>query len=160
VKKVHFAGYAIGALGVAPALGLMVPTGNAVAAVTHTPGKTGKTVSLLHSRIPRVDTCGQGHSAHAFSPNGNMKGVVYYSGECMHETEGILDRSRAGLSMRTRLYSDGGGRVYSHRTGGSELGGATYFFQVVDRTAGKACEALVSQGPSHKEIYGAPCETI
>jgi hypothetical protein len=156
MKKVR---YAIGALGVAPTLGLMMPTANAVAAVTHSPGKASKTVSLEHSKVPRIDTCGHGHSKHG--NKGSFEGIVYYSsGKCMHETEGILGKRQAGLSMRTRLYSANGTKNYSHFVGGSEIGSATYFFDVVNRVDTMACEALTSQGPNHTVKYGPVCETI
>lgn len=155
MKKVR---YAIGALGAVPALGLMMPTANAAAAVTHTPGKAGKTVSLEHSKMARVDTCGSGH--HKTASKGIFEGEVFYSGSCMHETEGILGKAQTGLTMRTRLYSVNGTKNYSHFVGGSIVGNATFFFDKVSKVDHEACEALVANS-NHTDVkYGPVCETI
>ena len=158
MKKVR---YVIGAVGVAPALGLMMPAVNAAAAVTHTAKKEGKTVSLVHSRpdpggVRRV--CGGGHSKHA--TKGIFEGFVFYSGTCIHETEGILGKSQTGLSMRTRLYSTGGGKNYSHFVPGSIVGGATCFFNVTNKVDHEACEALVATNNHGDVKYGPVCETL
>ena len=52
MKKVRLAIGAVGAIGAAPALGLMMPAGNAAAAATHTPAAGVKSVVLQDRNAP------------------------------------------------------------------------------------------------------------
>src|SRR6266700_1706743 len=105
MKKVR---YAIGAAGMAPALGLMMPAMNATAAGAHAAPKNGaKTVSLDHGKTPLV-SCGARHSKGA--TKGPLHGIINYSGVCVHSQAAWLDKAQSGLTERIRFYS-GGGRL-------------------------------------------------
>jgi hypothetical protein len=102
MKKVR---YVLGAVGIAPALGLMLP-GTAVAA-SHTPKKTVKTVSLEHSSAVSPDTGCGGHTA-AKGKSGNFNFSVWHtaSTKCVGGVNAWLANDAAsGLVLRTRAYS-------------------------------------------------------
>jgi hypothetical protein len=61
MKKVRYLAMAVGAV---PALGLLMPAGNAVAGATHIPAAKGKAVSLDHTKGARPDyKCGGDHGS-------------------------------------------------------------------------------------------------
>ena len=161
VKKVR---YVIGAFGVAPTLVLMMPTANAMSAVTHTTGKASKTVALEHSKTASpttttATTCSFKSSKTATL--GSFAGTAFYSGECFHRIRGHLNIGRNSLSMRTRLYSINGLRNFQNFVGGSQpFSGGTFFFTDPNKVDEKACEALVSIHSREKVIYGPVCEII
>lgn len=163
MKKVR---YAIGALGAAPTMALMMPTANAatVAPAAHTE-KTGKSVSLNHSTLGKTAQsnviCGFSKRATAVSTRGEFNGRVQYQGSgCVASVFGVLNHHQTGLSMRTRLYSINGTRVYQNYVKGEELSdGTTHWSTSPNHHAHQACEALVLNGTNTVE-YGPICETL
>jgi hypothetical protein len=136
MKKVR---YAIGAVGTLPALGLTMPAANAASA------------------IPQVN-CGahQKVSAH----KGSFYNRTYHSGTCLAFVSGVLGHSQAGLTMRTRVYSVAGFKVFSKYVGGKIVFNSTDFQQSIKLYGYKTCVALVENG--HRSIvkYGPACTIV
>jgi hypothetical protein len=102
MKKVR---YALGAIGVTPVLGLVLP-GTAVAA-SHAPKKAATTVSLEHGKIVRPDATCTGHTA-ADGASRNFHFEVWHTGStgCVGGVNASLTNTAAsGLVLRTRAYS-------------------------------------------------------
>jgi hypothetical protein len=153
MKKVR---YAIGALGAAPALGLVMPVTNAAATVTHSTEKpAAKTVSLEASRRA---VCGGGHLVTNFA--GSFYNSTFHSGFCIQQVVGLLGHKQAGLAMRTREYATSGVREFSHFVTGVAGGGHTYFDQAISMLGYKTCIALVLTNHHASVRYGPVCTTV
>ncbi len=168
MKKVR---YVIGVFGVAPTLGFMMPSANAMSAVTHATGKASKTVSLktvslehstrsLEHSTRNSPVCG--NSATKTATLGHFSGKAFYAGECIQLTRGRLNFDQNGLSMRTRLYSINGTRTFQNFVHGTQpfFGSSTVFFSNTSRGAEKDCQALVLSHSRAVVKYGPVCETI
>jgi len=156
MKKVR---YAIGALGAAPALGLMIPAANATATTSHAPGNAGKTVSLQHANRPLVN-CGHNHTKYAQSARKLFEAGIGYSGTlCVESQWGELLKFQTGLTERVRFYSTGG---YLERTtwqAGKDIDNQyTWFSSLPNSYAHEVCEALVANGNHNDVKYGPLCE--
>jgi hypothetical protein len=153
MKKVR---YAIGAVGIAPALGLMmVPAANAATAVPHTAKDAGKTVSLELGRTPLLNCSG----AHAASNvNNGLNGYIYHTGSCVRSQQAILYHSQKGLTERIRFYSIHGARVRETWQPGAIFRGFTSFHSVPNIKAHEVCEALVANSNHANVKYGPACE--
>jgi hypothetical protein len=159
MKKVR---YVIGAAGVAPALGLMIPAANAATAVTHAPKNPAKTVSFDHGNIPDIK-CGSNKIAGVFSANGHFHGAFNYSGaNCIHSQWASLNFSKTGLTERTRFYSGNGTLERTTYQAGRIFHSPTYTFwsSVPNLNAHKVCQALVLNGNHNTVKYGPLCYTV
>jgi len=155
MKKVR---YALGAAGVVPALGLLIPAANATPVVTHNPRSGAKTVSLAHTNIPLVN-CGHNHTKYA--RKGIFDGGIGYSGTlCVHSQWAELSKFQTGLTERVRFYSREG---YLERTtwqAGKDIDNQyTLFSSLPNSYAHMVCEALVANGNHNDVKYGPVCET-
>jgi hypothetical protein len=156
MKKVR---YAIGAAGVAPALGLMIPAANAATTVTHAPKQATKTVSLAHGTIPLL-TCHATHSKHALSAHANLDGTIWWSGAlCVHEQQAFLYKHQTGLTERVRYYSGGGALEYTGWQAGHLGFTSTSFSSHPSIYAHEVCQALVLNTNHNTVKYGPVCET-
>jgi hypothetical protein len=155
VKKVR---YAIGAVGVIPALGLMAPAANAAAAAPRVAGGASKTVALERGNAP-LYSCGHGHTKYA--QNGSLGGEIGYSGTtCIHSQWAELDHFQKGLTERVRFYSGAGTLETTNWQAGHDIDNQyTFFSSVPNLNAHKVCEALVANS-NHSDVkYGPVCET-
>lgn len=160
MKKVK---YMIGALGVAPALGMLMPAGNAAAAVTHAAGKAAKTVSLAHAKTATAAAinCSPSNSRGGGVPS--FAWSVFYSKDtCVSYDYGLLSAGQTGLYMRTRLYENGVQYQGPLVEGSiSPFGNITTWSLVgIERKATKACGALVYENNTAKVAYGPVCANI
>lgn len=159
MKKVR---YALGAVGIAPALGLVLP-GTAVAA-SHTPKKTVKTVSLEHSGTVRPDVSCVGHTA-AKANSRNFHITVWHTGStgCVGGVNASLANSyMTGLVLRTRAYSINGGKKTKWLS--RYIGGIIYdndsisYYQGIHQIrppSEQVCAAIVYSS-NHARIYRGP----
>lgn len=152
--------YAVGAVGVVPAFGLMIQAANPVGPAPHPAGKQGKIVSLQHSKTPLVN-CGTRHIASDKSANGHLHGAINFSGLCVHSQWASLNKDQTGLTERTRFYSGNGklerttwqaGKIFSSIP-------LTRFVSVPNSYAHMVCQALVANGNHNDVKYGPVCET-
>jgi hypothetical protein len=102
VKKVR---YAIGAAGLAPALGLMTPAAAGATSVAPHQPKAAKTVSLAQLR-PDLACVGVQHTSRKSSFSGSIN---YSTGPKFCHVSGFYSHSRPAnhISMRIRLYHHG-----------------------------------------------------
>ena len=155
--------YAIGAIGVAPALGLMMPAANAAATVPQAPGSAGKTVSLQHrlaaQPVPLVN-CASGRRQDATSTHGYMTASIAYSHRCINCQYVGLAKTQTGLTERTRFYSYKGALERTTWQEGHihQLGGYTSFQSYPNLNGYEVCEALVANGNHNDVKYGPICE--
>jgi len=159
MKKVR---YLAGAVGVAPVLGLMMPPGNGVAAVTHTPAGKGKAVSLAHLRATRPDNFGDCPNPRGLfiTGRGGFTELVYgQSGHsCISRVSGSLRGDFPSLDMRTRFYNANGGKVGDdHFNTGHFSGRSTVWTHTTTTFARRACIALVVASPNHALIVSPIC---
>jgi hypothetical protein len=155
VKKVR---YAVGAVGVIPALGLMVPAANAATAVPRVAGGAGKTVALERGNEPLYG-CGHGHTK--YTGHASIGGQIGYSGtNCIHSQWAELFHYQTGLTERVRFYSGGGSLETTNWQAGHDIDNQyTFFSSVPNLNAREVCEALVANG-NHSDVkYGPVCET-
>jgi len=155
MKRVRLA---LGAAGVAPALGLMVPA--TAAAVAHTPAGTAKTVSLAHSMMQMKAAC-RGNTA--TGDIGELWDIMVFhrpSTGCIGGMSGAYVDELSGLEMRTRAYVISGGtatRVFSNYITG-HIGPGTTFYQGIHTVYGgptqQVCGALVSE--AHHAVLSGP----
>jgi len=160
VKKVC---YAIGAVGIAPTLGLVTPAATAAATVTHNPGGTGKTVSFRQDRdgVRPMLNCGRTHHAYVVSPKADISGSIYWSGtNCVNQVGAFLYKRQTGLTMRVRFYSGDGALEYTAWDDNGTIGfTSTSWDSTANVYAHKVCEALVANGNHNDVEYGGSCET-
>lgn len=120
MKKVR---YAIGAAGIAPTLGLMMP---GAAVMAHVTAKPAKFVSLDHSKTVRpADAC-TGHDAIRRHASGLYIAVFHTpSTACIGGVSASLkNTTRTGLELRTRAYSISSLNHVKTRYVNSYIGGA------------------------------------
>ena len=159
MKKVR---YAIGAAGVAPALGLMIPAANAATTVAHAPKNPAKTVSFEHGNKPDVK-CGSNKIQGVFSANGRFHGAVNFSGvNCIHAQWASLNFAKTGLTERTRFYSGNGTLERTTYQAGRIFHSPTYTFwsSVPNLNALRVCQALVLNSNHNTVKYGPLCYTV
>jgi hypothetical protein len=153
MKKVR---YALGALGVAPALGLLAPAANAAPAQAHAPKTPVKTVSLRNG-TPLI-VCGATNAKNG-SAN-HLHAHVTYQGHCVHFQSGYITHSQNSLTERVRFYNSVGTRIAQTKIPGHQGGGRTTFKSSPNVTdVYKICEALVANGTSSVN-YGPVCVNI
>jgi hypothetical protein len=157
MKKVRYA--AAAAVGMVPALGLMVPAANAATVVTHAPGNLGKTVSLRHQAIPMVN-CNASHTKTADNNADTFKGYIDYAGQCIRQQGADLTHSQKGLTERTRFYSGGGRLEHTTWQAGHIFRGFTSWYSLPQIYAHEVCEALVANSNHNDVKYGPVCETV
>jgi hypothetical protein len=152
--------YAIGAIGVAPVLGLIIPAANAMAAVPQISKNAGKSVSLGHGERPLVN-CGHNHTKFASGSGLFAGGQIGYSGTtCIHSQWAELDKFQAGLTERVRFYSGAGALERTTWQAGHDIDNQFTFFSSVPNLNGRmACEALVANSNHNDVKYGPVCET-
>jgi hypothetical protein len=164
MKKVR---YLAGAVGAAPVLGLMMPPGNAEAAVTHAPAGQGKMVSLAHLGAARPYNFGgcnlpEVHvsSTRSSGLGGQMNGELNHS--CISHVSGILTGGHTELLMRTRFYNRGGGKIgndHFDQPNRHSKSGLVWTSWVHTNTvdAFEVCIALVENSVSRTRKYGDVC---
>lgn len=160
MKKVR---YLAGAAGVAPVLGLMMPPGNAMATVTHSPAGQGKSVSLVHLRASarphNTGGCNSPASITSLTESslfGTMHGTPGVS--CISRVTASLPGGHTELDMRTRYYNFNGGKIGGdHFDTAHRLQFATSWRHTDTVFAHKVCIALVEASPKHTWKYGDIC---
>lgn len=157
--------YALGAVGLAPAVGMLAAAPSAAAA-GHAPARSAKTVSLQHLRRPDAPdtTCGSPSVTPAHRSTHGLRLQVGHSGSCIHHVQGEIATGHTGLEMRTQVYSyDGGARVFQNFVKGSInlLDSATTFVTNPNVYGSEVCIALV-ESTHHSKIvddWGPNCRT-
>jgi hypothetical protein len=150
MKKVRLA---IGAIGAAPAIGLIMPAGNAAAAAAHTPANAGKIVRLQGSNAPDY-TCTDGIKS---STVGNgMYGAIFYSGGALCGQSASVGVEKDGLAERVRNWVDGDLVSTKYVIPGTFVDGHTDFYSSDIRSAAEVCLAIVNEGTLAVE-YGPVC---
>jgi hypothetical protein len=163
MKKVRLA---LGAAGIAPALGVAAPAAAAAHApegpVANTAPAQGKTVRVDPATgcVGKVAT-----KAHSFSFS--IWAYHTQASGCVGGVSGFLGSPVPGLSMRTRIYTISAGgaktRVFSQYRGGDiKDGQGTFFRQDVHTILGgvkqQVCAALVQAKPHRSNVeYGPVC---
>ena len=123
-KKVRFA---LGAAGVTPILGMMMPAVPAAAATPASSAKTaGKAVSLRHTGVPAAGCTGHNQTPTVFNSNNTLNMFYFYtingaSGACIGTVKYHIDPGD-GSSARIRIYAwsrshHAHNRVFSKVTG-------------------------------------------
>lgn len=164
VKKVRLA---IGTVGGASALGMMV-TGTAAHAASTTgrpsAGSEGKIVLLTHrnARVGPDAECGV--NAAASGHGGNLTGAIEYNGDCVGFQSAVINGHISGLTERVRFWTDGVLKAtifntrpgtFSTSSGGLEF---TRFWSSPYEHVSEVCEALVLNTNHSKVRYGPACE--
>jgi hypothetical protein len=162
MKKVR---YAAAAIGITPALGLMVPAANATAAATHPPPKPAKKVSLRHVTGAGTGVfldCGSSHGKSKKSEFSQWRQTTYWAGSsCIASVVGTLHPFIGGLEMRTRVYSvAGGGKVFQAYAHGQHIGNTVVFTQPVNKHGLETCAAVVNSASPASVVYGAQCVSL
>ncbi len=166
MKKVR---YAIGALGAAPAVALMMPAANAANAANATAGaahagKTVKFVSLTHVKgAPLATSCDVDHTHNSSS---GMRGYISYDpvSGCIGFVEGHRYNSdHVSRQMRVRFYRSGtvGPASTYYRNGVIHSGNDSITYKWSPNVAvgvTMVCEAIVSD-PFHGVVAGPLCQT-
>lgn len=154
MKKVR---YAVGAVGLLPAAGLLAPT--ATAASTQPSATTGKSVRLLH----RVTVAAPCNARNAHSSSHFIRGYISYSRDngCIGFVEGHFYHSAdSQTELRVRFYAGGvqvGPTRYVHGTIHRSHTSVTYKSSPFVKSIQQACEAIVFSS-THGQITGAVCE--
>jgi hypothetical protein len=153
MKKVRLAIGAAGALGVAPAFGLLAPGAATLAA--HAPKEATKSVALDHATAgPQVNPfCASiTTSAH----DGIFYAGAEYAPGCVGEQRAVLKKEQTGLADRIRDYVDGF-RDRSVYIAGVIGSGITAWSSQNSVAASLACQALVANGDHADVEYGPVC---
>jgi hypothetical protein len=162
MKKVR---YAVGAVGVAPALVFLLPS--AASAATPTPKKPVKTVSLEHSKTVRpADGC-TGHDA-IRSHAGDLHIAVFHTSltACVGGVSASLkNTTRTGLLLRTRAYSFSGGvktQYINSYAGGAinHLDDSIDYYQGIHQIRPRheqVCDAIVYASNKNRLYAGPIC---
>jgi hypothetical protein len=152
VKKVR---YAVGVLGVAPALAL--PYAHGIAMAAHVSDKSAKRVSLVAERglaVPAL-TCHHQADHSATADTGFASEFVdWNSADCIFAVKGAYETNGAGWAMRIRAYSHPNGtRVYSNvdSTLRGANGNSESWLRDVNKDAGQVCVAIVAES-NHNRI--------
>jgi hypothetical protein len=149
-KKVR---YAVGALGVMPALGLAAP---AVAATNASPATAGKTVSL----VPSHPAC---NARNAGNYSLGMSGHIVYSKDngCIGSVYGriAIQNPPTGLWMRVRFYANGHSLHHNMNKHG-HIGYHSIHWSSNPYLTGvqQVCEAVVPADASTRVLYGPVCQ--
>jgi hypothetical protein len=155
MKKVR---YAIGVLGMAPALALPFTNGAGTAAHSH--AKSAKRVTLTAEQRPAAAAVTCHHQADHSARNSSalLSQYVDWSGtNCVFQALGKLGFATSGVEMRTRAYTKPGGtRVYSNlnRAGHPHGVESTSFLTTLNTHAGQVCLAMIRT--SNGTISGGP----
>jgi hypothetical protein len=162
MKKVR---YAIGAAGIAPALGLMLPS--AAGAATQVPAQpaTAPAVPPGHGKMVRAAAACTGRSV-IHDHTGNFYISVWHTSStaCVGGVNASLrNNSQIGLVLRTRAYSYNGTektRWLSSLTGGAILNipKKIIFYQGIHQVRPRPeqiCEAIV-HASEHAKVYAGP----
>jgi hypothetical protein len=148
MKKVR---YAVGAVGLAPALGLAIPAANAAATTAYIHGHAGKTVRPLAN-------CGDNQHQDGYSVNGRISGGIYYSNNlCVYKQLVTLFHYQTGLTERTRFYSGDGRLERTTWQAGKVAPGSTRFSSFPNMYAHQVCMALVANSNHNDVEYGPIC---
>lgn len=160
MKKVR---YLMGAMGAAPALGLMMPAGNATAVTSHSPANKGKTVSLASAHRRQVGDCPppRGHTSNGTLANLLRTVFGTIDGNCVSFVGALWDGKHTSLDMRTRFYQFGGKVGGDHfNVGNSNTpapGVTSWKHTISQRGASEACVALVQASANHNLARSAVC---
>jgi hypothetical protein len=147
--------YAIGVLGMGPALA--VPFTHGAATAAHVSGNSAKRVTLTaeqHVAAPAVTCYHQADHSARTDTRFASEYVDWDGAGCIFGVRGTYDSNAAVWAMRIRAYSHpGGNRVYSNVdatvTGGD--GVAESWVRFVSREAGQVCVAIVARS-DHNDI--------
>jgi hypothetical protein len=162
MKKVR---YAAGAIGVAPALGLMLaPAAQAAPAPGHPAQNQVKRVALTQPRRNMTAaTCGSSsfHSAR----RGDLQAFVFFASglpHCVGYQEAFLDFRQSGLTERVRYYGPGGKQIQQSFVPGHFVTASGHTLTEFNRSASvhdvyNACFALVANGNHNNVEYGPLC---
>ena len=160
MKKVRLA---LGAMGAAPALGLMLP---ATTVAAHTPKAPGKTVALDNNTMQRR-ACTGNQTAHVQSTFFEISVFHRPSTGCIGGVSGFLIFQQSHLDMRTRVYRVGTTktRVFQGFVGGViNPPPGTKFRQEIHRVFGgprqQVCGALVASSNHGDVLYGPVCTSF
>jgi hypothetical protein len=167
VKKVRLV--AVGAVGLTPALGLMMMP-SAAAAPTHTPKRTAKAVSLEHGNMLPAAGCIGRFASKAHSRNFHISLFHTPSTQCVGGVSAYLSKDcDTGFVLRTRAYSTStkgtrtewlnttvGGHFRSCRIT-SPTGSIVYYQGIhqVRRALEQVCEAVVFAS-NHDKVWRGP----
>lgn len=160
MKKVNLA---LGAAGIAPALGLMMPA--AAVAATHAPASTAKAVTQARGKVARVHDAAAGCIGRDTTRKTSHSSTIWVyhtpSNGCLGGVSGRTNGG-AGLSMRTRAYTmsiNGGDKtmVYHAYHDGRTVGnGDVSFYQPIHKVFGgysqEVCMAIVHASPDHTVV--------
>lgn len=151
MKKVR---YAIGVLGVAPALALPFTPGTAMAA--HVSGSPGKRVTLTadqHVAAPAVTCFHQADHSARDTTRFAAEFVDWDGADCVFGVRGSYDSNGTGFAMRVRAYSHpNGARVYSNvDSARTNKGTSESWVRFVNREAGQVCVAIVARS-NHNSV--------
>jgi hypothetical protein len=157
MKKVRYAARTLGAFGMLPAVGLLVP-----AATTHAPATTGKSVRML----PRIQLA-PCDARHTHTSTSSMRGYISYSqfNGCIAFLEGHFYRADvSGLVMQVRMYNNGTQVVperyvpeIQHPQTGSN-GSLSFRSNPLVHGVQQICEEIVGGSPSHYWEAGPVCQ--
>ncbi len=163
MKKVR---YAAGAIGVAPALGLMLaPAAQAAPAQGHTARSDVKRVSLTHPSAGNTATSTCTGTFNNLTTRNNGAGFgasLYHTGRCVSFQRAILNHQQAGLTERVRYYNVAGTRIFQSFNFGhfvSTSGLRLTFFSTYPYVspANNVCFALVANSNHNDVKYGPIC---
>jgi hypothetical protein len=155
MKKVR---YAIGILGMAPAL--VLPYAHGTAMATHVSGKSAKRVTLIAERDLAAPALTCHHQAdHSASTNTILASeyVDWNSADCIFAVKGGYQSNDSGWAMRIRAYSHpNGARVYSNvdSTRRGINGQFESWLRDVNKDAAQVCVAIVAES-NHNRIAPA-----
>ena len=152
MKKVRFA---VGAIGIPAAIGLVIPAAQAETNGSHSPRNAGKSVSLGIRGDPLV-TCGVSNVRS--TAKGGLYGFIQFQGYCVHRQSAIFFKRQTGLTERIRYYSGGGYKEFSRFIGGHLGSASTAWWSSPNTTAAKVCEAIVLNSNHNDVKYGPVCE--
>jgi hypothetical protein len=161
MKKVR---YVAGAIGVAPALGLMLaPAAQAAPAAGHTAPSAAKRVSLAPTRPATTATECELGSAH--SGNGDdMNADIFASGHCVAYEEDFLAFRQSGLTERVRYYGPGGKEIHQSFVHGHFITESGHTFTEFNTAVSvhdvyTAWFALVANG-NHNDVEYGPIRVV
>ncbi len=159
MKKVW---YALGAAGLAPAVGFVMPATTATAAVHPPKAKTVALPQAAHHGVRPDLTCRSSYVSYV--TQGDLRlGVAYSLDACMHWVQGVLNHRQVKLDMRTRIYgTPGGSRVFSNYVGGfiPITQSYTAFSTDANVYGEEVCIALVESSHHSVVKYGPVCWTF
>jgi hypothetical protein len=156
MKKVR---YAVAAAGMAPAIGLMMPAANAVAASAHANKDAATDTSAKTVSNAPLVSCGSRQITGGYASP--LQGFIYHSGQCINTQVAELFKIQTGLTERVRYYSGGGYREDQFFLAGTihKSEGLTSWKSAFQNYAHQVCEALVGNSNHNDVKYGPVCET-